>query len=100
MQYNKEGILQLDKSDIKRINSGEAIAIIWDIDDVLAQAASIRLSGQDCDLSILVAKEILAEIQRRHDCTIGITWDVIDYHIQNYLSSLKTAKMLRKGKKK
>jgi len=95
MQYNKEGILQLDKLDIKRINSGEAIAIIWSIDDVFAKAAELK-----AHITTDAAMEILAEVQHRHDCTIGITWDVIDYHVQNYSSSLKTVKTLRKGKKK
>jgi hypothetical protein len=68
---------------IKRINyvpDGEHLAIaIWCRDDVkeVAQKLGKQLSDEQLD-------EILDEIDRRQDCTIGINWDVLQVYVQDY----------------
>ena len=62
-----------------RIDKGEAIAIIWDIDDVIgvAKQQKIQLTKEE-------AKEILAIIHRHHDANEGINWIVIEAAIGAY----------------
>jgi hypothetical protein len=50
------------------------IAKVWMVEDVL----SIRP-----DLTEEQAWEVLQVAERRHDATIGINWDVLDYHAQS-----------------
>jgi hypothetical protein len=49
------------------------IAILWQIDDVLC----IRP-----DLTEEQAWEVLQVVERRHDATIGVNWDVLHFHAQ------------------
>jgi len=62
----------------KRFESGEAIALVWTIDDVLDQA-----KGSDVESTLTKedAIDILQKIARNHDATIGVSWDVIDAYI-------------------
>ena len=52
----------------------------WHIDDVQAQAENMGevLTEQEC-------RDVLAMVMRKHDCNIGINWDVIDYWIDETL---------------
>ena len=54
----------------------KTISITWHIDDVLSQAKEkgINITEQQ-------AIEILQNIKRNHDASIGINWDVIDCHL-------------------
>ena len=62
--------------------NGDTIAIYWDIDDVKATAWNMR----ECiNLTDDMARNILADIDRRHDACIGVSWDVIETHIELYL---------------
>lgn len=56
------------------------ISIKWSTDDVLHQAKedSVELTEEQ-------AIEILEILDRKHDATIGINWDVISSHIDMYL---------------
>lgn len=53
----------------KNFNPNRQIAIIWSIEDVL---------GIRSDLTEEQAFNVLKEIERHHDCTIGVNWDVIE----------------------
>ena len=48
----------------------------WHIDDVAMQADSRgkTLTEEEC-------RDVLGMMMRKHDCNIGINWDVIDYWI-------------------
>jgi len=76
---------QLEASQIKSylndIENDKAIAIIWTIDDVFQQAQDSGVS-----LSIEEAKRVLNYLDRKHDATIGISWDVIDTVINIVIS--------------
>jgi hypothetical protein len=63
------------------INAGRAIAIIWQIGDIQGEASD----RYDVELTEEQASEILLDIKRRHDCEIGINWDVIREYIGWYL---------------
>jgi hypothetical protein len=58
----------------------KTIKIIWSTEDVLMQAdlMNIELTEEQAD-------DILSNVERYHDANVGINWDVIDFHIDNYL---------------
>ena len=58
------------------------IHIKWHIDDVKATAERMGItSGHMTDED---AEEILEIVERRHDANTGISWDVIEAHIDDY----------------
>ena len=67
-------------------NDTNSIAIIWCVDDIKHMTKEmeipIKLTDDQC-------MEILWEIHRRHDATIGVTWDTLEYAIENYLQDDK-----------
>lgn len=70
---------EIGKNTFQDINSGEAIALIWHVDDVLerAQERGISLSRDE-------AKEILSGIEEHHDCEVGVSWTTIDVFLDEY----------------
>ena len=69
----------------EHIKAGKAIAVIWTVDDVLAEAES----WEDMDINEEDAKEILANIDKYHDAEQGVCWDVIRAWIDEYILSNK-----------
>ena len=66
-----------------QIIAGDTIAIIWSAEDVIYQAANMRE-----DPIILTEEEIqsvLESLTNKHDATIGVNWDTIEYNIDNIL---------------
>ena len=61
---------------VKRAFDSDWMAEWWHIDDVIEQA-----EGNGEQLTIDEARDVLAMVNRKHDCNIGINWDVIDYWI-------------------
>tara|TARA_R100000664_G_C2732073_1_gene122397 strand:+ start:460 stop:795 length:336 start_codon:yes stop_codon:yes gene_type:complete len=58
-----------DRVDINLVENEDSISVGWSTEDVLDQ----------CDwLTKEQAREVLQMCKHKHDCTIGITWDVID----------------------
>jgi hypothetical protein len=55
------------------------IEIRWCTEDVLhlAEEMGYHISEEDADI-------ILDDVERYHDASIGINWDVISYHIGNH----------------
>lgn len=64
------------ESQLDAIERGDVIAILWGIEDVLMQAGEMGVKLTDDD-----AREILDNVRRGHDATIGIDWVVIETHI-------------------
>lgn len=58
----------------------DTISIKWGIDDVIGRARE-----NDIDITENEAREILATMDRRHDASIGINWDVIDCHVDMFV---------------
>lgn len=70
--------MTINESTLKRIKEGKAIALIWDIEDVIQQA-------KDNDFKVPTEAEaidILASMYRQHDCNHGITWETINVHLE------------------
>jgi len=65
----------------------QQIAIVWDAEDVIDRAKDIY-EGEDFEVTMEEAIDIVEKMKRRHDCCNGITWDTIDY----YLDELKEEK--------
>ncbi len=67
-------------------NDTNSIAIIWCVDDIKHMTKEmeipIKLTDDQC-------MEILYDVHRRHDATIGVTWDTLEYAIENYLQDDK-----------
>lgn len=62
----------------QQIIDGEAIAVIWSIDDVQWIANLRPVTEHQC-------KETLRRLQEKHDAEIGINWDVIDTTLDHVL---------------
>ena len=62
----------------------KSIQIYWCTEDVTHQAEimGIPLTEEQAD-------DILDNVERYHDATIGINWDVIGTHIEMYMDKLK-----------
>lgn len=57
----------------------QVISIKWSTEDVLnkAQEMGIELTEKQADA-------ILYNVEYYHDASVGINWDVIEFHIENY----------------
>lgn len=49
------------------------LVITWCIEDIISRAKEL-----DITINKEEAKDVLLELARSHDCSIGITWEVID----------------------
>jgi len=62
---------------------GDVIAYaLWTVMDVMMRAADT-----DTTITEQQAAQVLALIDRKQDCTLGITWDTIDAEIEEVLNS-------------
>jgi hypothetical protein len=52
------------------------VAVYWTIEDVMWRAKDIKKK-----VTKKQAQTIVDTLARTHDATIGISWDTIDYHI-------------------
>ena len=53
--------------------------------------SDVQLLAEDMkeELSNDEAREVLRLVKKRHDCNIGINWDVINYWIEHVLGERK-----------
>jgi hypothetical protein len=58
------------------------ISIVWGADDVIATADNMDM---DIKLSDAEISDVLSLMKSEHDATIGINWDVIEYHIRTVI---------------
>jgi Ca2+-binding EF-hand superfamily protein len=63
---------------LKVIDTEDMIHITWCVDDVIERARMLKVR-----VSKKKAREILKELERNHDATLGITWDTIDSYFDN-----------------
>jgi hypothetical protein len=70
--------------DIVRLTDTDWVSEWWHISDVqlLAEDMEEELSNDE-------AREVLRLVKKRHDCNIGINWDVINYWIEHVLAERK-----------
>ena len=66
----------------------KTLTIEWSTEDIISQAHH----SMGVDLDIDQASEILEEVIDDHDASVGINWDVIEYHIsesEHYIDALE-----------
>ena len=75
-------------------NNKNSIALIWHIDDVKHALHELKtldwfikkyehtakLTDEDC-------MEILENVERRHDASMGVSWDTIECYIEEFLDN-------------
>ena len=59
----------------------DTIVIAWNVGDVKERGSAIGVN-----ISTTEAREILDNVLRNHDANDGISWDTIDWAIQDYRS--------------
>ena len=64
----------------EKLNSGEIIFSEWSYKDVLIKAEEMSTT-----LTKEQAMEILSNVEHKHNASLGINWDVIQAHIENYV---------------
>jgi len=69
---------------VKRAFDPDWVSEWWHIDDVAGQA-----NDQGKNLTEDECRDVLAMVMRKHDCNIGINWDVIDYWIDEIVKERK-----------
>lgn len=62
----------------------DTIAIEWNVEDVREQAKL-----KDIDLNNEQCRKVLELCLKYHDGSVGINWDVIDYHILDLFKNKK-----------
>ena len=68
------GIFEVRKAFKEYLAQNGAIALIWDTDD----------AGQACEgITTDRAWEVLKQVQKYHDASIGVSWDVIRITAEN-----------------
>ena len=60
------------------------VVAIWSSTDVMDAA---REDGKEADITQANANDIIENIDRHQDCTIGITWDTIESGIDDFLAA-------------
>lgn len=59
----------------------------WCLDDIIHQASEMEDdNGQSYTLTKDQAKVIAEAVEQYHDASIGINWEVIESHIQDYIN--------------
>lgn len=66
-------------------NKDGYVAFNWHWSDI-----QDRAKGNDIDLTMEDAMDILMVAHRRHDCEQGINWDVLDCHIESFIADKQT----------
>ncbi len=69
---------------VQDVEPDDTIEIRWSVEDVLDQAEQLKIK-----LSKKEAQNILQDIHRRHDASIGVSWDTITYYIENCATERK-----------
>ena len=75
-------IQSFDKSraiDVVKEKLAKELHIVWNVEDVMTQAEN---DGMEMDED--EAQEILEVMEHRHDCSIGMSWDVISIIIAEH----------------
>ena len=94
-QFTKEGLarniaesLNLSEEDKVKVVAeienefGQMCHSSWAVEDI---HCCIRNKDMDVEVSDEEAAEILGWIEMKHDASIGINWDVIEYYIEEFV---------------
>ena len=78
--------------NMSQFNDKNSISLIWCIDDVRyaldgmkdrewfinKHGHTVKLTDEDC-------MDILGDVKSNHDATIGVSWETLEYHIDELL---------------
>lgn len=80
------GEVLLDYDNVPLENENDSITIKWTIDDIRTQLAH-REENRDETYLLYTSElqDILKEVERSHDATVGINWGTLDCAIDNFL---------------
>lgn len=78
MEYSKMTKAQLIERIIE-LEGELAGAVVWTIADIHGQAQKIGYVLSDQQAGVILERMI-----RKHDCTVGITWETLEYYIEAY----------------
>lgn len=73
----EEDTKQKIKSALEEYWRGK-VAFIWHLEDIMGRAKE-----REIELTKDQGLKILSIMDKRHDCSIGMNWDVIDYYIDD-----------------
>jgi hypothetical protein len=59
-------------------NNKATCVLIWIAEDVFGRAKDLDIKCTEAE-----ADGILEYMERKQDATLGVTWDTIDYHLEN-----------------
>lgn len=70
---------------------GHVAIAVWSRPDVMetAEGMGVTLNDEECD-------QILDNVDRKQDCSIGITWDVIEFWVGEFRDERDASKELVK----
>lgn len=63
------------KCNYSNVNEDDYIVITWHIDDILHLAPTLTKEK---------ARDILSNVERKHDAFMGISWDTLQCHIDDF----------------
>lgn len=63
---------------------GDYLTIRWHIDDIIDYANE---HFEDLNLTKSEAKSILINIDKNHDCNVGVNWDIIEFFINEFIEN-------------
>ena len=67
-------------------NSENSICLIWCIEDI---KGAMKMRDDKIDISDEECMDILWNMESNHDASFGITWDGIDYHLDEFIQDKK-----------
>jgi predicted transcriptional regulator len=79
----KAGLLKtgvtIDQAErcIQKACWSDQIAIVWTTEDVLEHARQLKVK-----ITKPQAMEILSQVQIKHDASLGINWDTVEFYIR------------------
>ena len=79
---------------VKGLDESQSYAApIWCTNDVIDKAKEMRRR-----ISKATANDIIHQIHRRHDASMGITWDTLESYIDDAISDRQKIKNEKKGR--
>ena len=64
----------------------DTISLEWCVADVKQQ---LKDRGKKEKLTLKQCRNVLSRCLHKHDASIGISWDIIDYHIDDVIADQK-----------
>lgn len=71
-------VKEVIRRSLKGVRGHIAVAI-WQEEDVIERAAELGVQ-----MSHKAAAHIIDEVDHHQDCSLGITWDTLEYHIEEF----------------